>query len=64
MARRQHRFTPIQKKVAGGCHLDRDIEAIVRDAGFEIERLKRFTIAGPKTMSSMYCGVARVPAGA
>jgi ubiquinone/menaquinone biosynthesis C-methylase UbiE len=58
VAARQHRFTPFQKKVAGGCHLDRDIGAIVTDAGFEIERLSRFAIQGPKIMSSMYAGVA------
>ena len=61
IARRQRRFNPIQKKVAGGCHLDRDIEALVVDAGFEVERLKRFVIAGPKIMSCMYSGVARKP---
>lgn len=63
VARRQRRFNPIQKKVAGGCNLDRDIDALVREAGFEVERMKRFVIAGPKIMSCMYSGVARNPAG-
>ncbi len=62
IAHRQHRLNPIQNKIAGGCHLDRDIDQLIRGAGFEIDRLKRFSISGPKTMSSMYCGVAVSPA--
>jgi SAM-dependent methyltransferase len=61
LARRQARFEPIQKRIAGGCHLTRDIGALVRGAGFEMERFKRFQISGPKVMSAMYSGVA-VPA--
>jgi ubiquinone/menaquinone biosynthesis C-methylase UbiE len=59
IARRQRRFTPLQMKVAGGCHLDRDIDALVRASGLQVERLSRFSIKGPKTASAMYCGVAR-----
>ena len=61
VAARQRRFTPVQRKVAGGCHLDRDIAALVAAAGFDVVALQRFTIAGPKTMSSMYSGVATAP---
>lgn len=57
VAHRQARFEPIQKKVAGGCHLTRDIRELVRDAGFDLERFSTFTIAGPKIMSFMYSGV-------
>jgi ubiquinone/menaquinone biosynthesis C-methylase UbiE len=57
----QHRLDPIQQRVAGGCHLARRIDDLVADAGFDIDRLARFTIAGPKTHSSMYCGVALAP---
>jgi ubiquinone/menaquinone biosynthesis C-methylase UbiE len=62
IAHRQHRLTPWQKRIAGGCHLDRDIEDIVVRAGFELERMKRFTISGPKSMSAMYSGVGVKPA--
>ncbi|MCX7619334.1 MAG: class I SAM-dependent methyltransferase [Acidimicrobiales bacterium] len=58
VARWQHRLTPIQRKIAGGCHLDRDIEKIVRDAGFGFERYTTFTIGRPKVMNFMYTGVA------
>lgn len=37
----QERATPLWKRVAGGCHLDRDILAAVREAGFEVERVER-----------------------
>lgn len=57
--RRQNRFNPIQMRVAGGCHLNRDIKAILTDAGFELEDPAEFQIAGPKIMSAMYSGVAR-----
>ena len=62
IAARQRRFTPIQRKIAGGCHLDRDIGALVAEAGFDLDRLKTFTISGPKTMSFLYTGVATKPA--
>lgn len=61
VAERQHKWNHLQNKVAGGCNLDRDIEAIIDDAGFHIQRLARFNIAGPRIMSSMYAGVATRP---
>jgi ubiquinone/menaquinone biosynthesis C-methylase UbiE len=36
----QEKATPIWKRVAGGCHLDRDTLAAVREAGFEVERVE------------------------
>jgi ubiquinone/menaquinone biosynthesis C-methylase UbiE len=57
----QHRLTPIQRRIGGGCHLDRDIAAIVGRSGLRIERLSRFTISGPKTYGTMFCGVAVKP---
>lgn len=35
----QKRIEPVWRRFAGGCHLTRDIPAIVRAAGFEIEKL-------------------------
>jgi ubiquinone/menaquinone biosynthesis C-methylase UbiE len=59
VARRQHRFNPIQQRIAGGCLLDRDPGALIAAAGFEVERVDRFVISGPKIMSYMYAGTAR-----
>lgn len=57
----QHRLTPLQRRIGGGCHLDRDIAAIVDRSGLRIERLDRFAISGPKVYSTMYSGVAVRP---
>jgi len=37
----QEKATPLWKRVAGGCHLDRDTLAAVTEAGFEVERTER-----------------------
>ena len=58
VARWQDRLTPIQKRVAGGCHLNRDIEELIRNAGFRIERLDRFHVKGPKVATHVYAGTA------
>jgi ubiquinone/menaquinone biosynthesis C-methylase UbiE len=55
----QHRLTPAWKRIAGGCHLDRPIEALVREGGFAIERLSTGYMPGPKVMTYMYEGSAR-----
>jgi ubiquinone/menaquinone biosynthesis C-methylase UbiE len=59
VARRQHRFDSLQGRIAGGCHLDRDITSIIEAAGFEIENGETFYITGPKPLSYMYTGAAR-----
>ncbi len=61
VARFQRRMEPLQKRVAGGCHLTRDMPALVRGAGFEIEELETRYIRGPKAWSYMYIGRARCP---
>lgn len=54
----QHRFEPIQKAVAGGCHLTREIPTLVRAAGFEIRDLDTFYEKGaPKIMGALSLGV-------
>jgi ubiquinone/menaquinone biosynthesis C-methylase UbiE len=47
IAERQHRWTPRWSKVAGGCHLDRDIPAMVEEAGFNLSDLETFYMPGP-----------------
>ncbi|MFV5501868.1 class I SAM-dependent methyltransferase [Acinetobacter sp. 226] len=52
--RLQHLLTPIQKKVADGCHLNRDIENALLETGFEIESLNYIDAAGlPKVGQHM-----------
>jgi hypothetical protein len=61
VARWQHRLTPIQKRFAGGCHLDRPIDRLVAGAGFRLDEIKTFSIRGPKIASWMYQGTAVPP---
>lgn len=58
IAHRQHRLDPWQQRIAGGCHLDRRHDELIRAAGFDLDRFSTFTIAGPKSMSFMYAGTA------
>ncbi|WP_208028978.1 class I SAM-dependent methyltransferase [Rhabdothermincola sediminis] len=58
VARRQHRWDRLEQAIAGGCHLDRDIAAIVRASPLELEQVDTFTIRGPKVLSFMYAGRA------
>lgn len=55
----QHGLTPLWKHIAGGCHLDRPIDALVRDGGFVIETLQTGYAPGPKVMTYFYEGGAR-----
>ena len=55
----QDRLTPVWKRVAGGCHLNRPIPQLVEDAGFVIERMETGYMDGPRPMTFMYEGVAR-----
>ncbi len=58
VARWQDRLTPFQRWVGGGCHLNRKIDALVLEAGFEMERLENVYMKGPKIGTYLYKGVA------
>lgn len=55
----QHRFDGLQQRVAGGCHLDRDIPAIFRAGGMEPTRLDIYYGDGPKAFDARSEGIAR-----
>lgn len=59
VARWQRRLTPLQRRVAGGCRLDRPIADLVTAAGLEVESLRTFYAARPKTFAHFFQGVAR-----
>jgi ubiquinone/menaquinone biosynthesis C-methylase UbiE len=60
--RRQHRWEPLEKKVAGGCHFTRPIVRLLTDAGFEIRELDEFYEKGtPKFAGADSLGVAESP---
>jgi ubiquinone/menaquinone biosynthesis C-methylase UbiE len=55
----QDRLTPLQKLIGGGCHLNRPMDALVRDNGFQVETLEKFYLRGePKIGGFLYRGVA------
>jgi len=57
----QDRITPLQKRIADGCHLNRPIVEIIVGAGFEIEWTDARYVGRPKAASFFTAGVARNP---
>jgi ubiquinone/menaquinone biosynthesis C-methylase UbiE len=57
----QRRLTPLWRPLAGGCHLDRPVEALLQAGGFRLERLERGYGPGPRLLAYFYEGSA-VPA--
>jgi ubiquinone/menaquinone biosynthesis C-methylase UbiE len=55
----QRRLTPLWKRLAGGCHLDRDMRGLIANAGFAIEQLATGYMTGLRPMAFMYEGRAR-----
>lgn len=54
----QHRLTPFQKVIGDGCHLDRNIEQLVRQQFPQVE-LEQFTPDGmPELVAHLYKGIA------
>nr|WP_298140588.1 class I SAM-dependent methyltransferase [uncultured Pseudomonas sp.] len=54
----QERLTPLWKPLAGGCHLDRDIPALIGAGGFTLGELNAGYIPGPRAMTYIYRGWA------
>jgi len=55
----QDRLTPVWRTLAGGCHLNRPIRAMIEDAGFAIDHLQAGYMPGPKAFTFMSEGAAR-----
>src|SRR3989338_4550009 len=63
VAQWQKWLMPISKRLAGGCHINRKIDNLITDAGFEIQNLKTFQQKSTPLMF-MYTGVAVLKIGA
>lgn len=63
VARWQDRLTPVWKRLAGGCHLNRPIRQLVEEAGFGVAHLETGYMSGPRPMTFMYEGTARPVSG-
>ncbi|MDZ7669941.1 MAG: class I SAM-dependent methyltransferase [Gammaproteobacteria bacterium] len=57
----QHRLEPLWKKIGGGCHLTRQADTLIQDAGFRIEELDSGYEPGPRFAAFMTHGVAERP---
>lgn len=59
VARWQDRLDPLWRRVAGGCHLNRQIDELISGSGFRIDRLANARVPGPRTHTFLYEGRAR-----
>lgn len=55
----QRWLTPVWRRCAGNCHLDRPTASLVADSGFRLDRLETGYARGPKPMVFMFEGIAR-----
>lgn len=56
----QHRLTPLQKRIAGGCHLNRNILGVLADACWDVTECRRFYAEGiPKPLGYFTVGRAQ-----
>jgi SAM-dependent methyltransferase len=59
VARWQQRLEPLNKRLAGGCHLTREIPETIEQAGFAVEQLRTYYFQGePKPFSYTFEGRA------
>jgi ubiquinone/menaquinone biosynthesis C-methylase UbiE len=58
VARMQDRLTPLQRRVAGGCHLNRPIDQLVTASGLQVTQLETFYMKGPRAMQYTFEGIA------
>lgn len=54
----QNRITPLWKPLAGGCHLNRDIPALLSAGGFHIREVQSSYLPGPPPMTWVWRGWA------
>lgn len=59
VARWQDRLDPLWSRLAGGCHLNRKMDALITDNGFRMAALTTVRIPGPRTHTFLYEGSAR-----
>ena len=59
VARWQDRLDPFWCRLAGGCHLNRKIDALIAGSGFRIDAMTHTRLPGPRTHTFLYEGRAR-----
>jgi ubiquinone/menaquinone biosynthesis C-methylase UbiE len=60
IASKQDFFNPIQKLIGCGCNMNRSIDQLIENAGFELVKLDRYRMPNtPRVLGEMYRGFAR-----
>lgn len=59
VARWQDRLNGLQRRIGGGCNLNRQIDWLIAMSGFQMESLETGYLKGPRTHAYHYRGVAR-----
>jgi SAM-dependent methyltransferase len=54
----QDRLTPLQRRLAGGCHLNRPIADLVAASGLTLTRLDNYYVRGPRPFGYTFEGAA------
>ena len=54
----QNRLTPLWRRFTGGCHLNRKMDDLVRDAGFTLTDVRTQYVPGPRAFTFMFEGRA------
>jgi len=54
----QNRLTPLWKRIAGGCHLNRPIRTLIESAGFDMLRIETGYARGPRPLTFFFEGSA------
>jgi len=54
----QDRLTPLWSKLGGGCHLNRDIPALLKQAGLHSADIQTMYLPGPRPLTYNYWGTA------
>ena len=57
----QDRLTPVWRRVAGGCHLNRQIDELIRGAGFASIQIEAAYSGYPKLLGYFFTGTAARP---
>ena len=58
VARWQHRLDPLQRRLFGGCHLSRPIDALVARSGLDVGPVDNYYVMRPRAFGYMYEGTA------
>jgi ubiquinone/menaquinone biosynthesis C-methylase UbiE len=54
----QDRLTPVQRRLFGGCHLNRPIGRLLAGSGLRLARMENYYLAGPRVLGYTFEGTA------